>query len=393
MSAKQNLALVYFSGQGVARDLTKALRLVDEAIEAGNYSAKPLREQILAEMSPAVQEDVQTAVAETTPQTSPDMVSADVQSELAVADSPVEQGETLNQSVPAPTAENNFVVTVPDEIAPEAAQPNTPVAKTEQDLASANVSETSEADVIAAADTEQLRSEVLEQMVTGEVSAVKPNSDIADETLTLASVQVDADTISQVTDSNPPAASASSESLNEAVVDEVAVSEKPALSASSGIEPAAAVSVKDSEPAEPFVNPVPPILEKEPGPYGMEADNWLMQQPSERYVIQLTNGEYKEGMEKYIRRVGLKDVEGWHFYRTQRDAGLYYVLVYGEFDTVAAAKRLWPVCPVRRAVVTGSASTVLCRSYTGLPDRYPLIIRKNVRSEYYTGIVYRFLSS
>ena len=339
VSAKQNLALVYFSGQGVSRDLTKALRLVDEAIEAGNYSAKPLREQILAEMSPTVQEDVQTAAAETTPQASPEVVSEDAQPELAVTDNTVEQGETLNQPARAPSAENDFVVTVPDEVTPEAAQLATPVAKTEQDLASENVSEVSEADVIAAADTEQFRSEVLEPTVTGETSVLKPNSDISDETLTLASVQVDADTISQVTDSNPPAASASSESRNEAVVDEVAVSEMPAQTETSETEPAAAVSVTESEPAEPFVNPVPPVLEKEPGPYGMEADNWLMQQPSERYVIQLTNGEYKEGMEKYIRRVGLKDVEGWHFYRTQRDAGLYYVLVYGEFETVAAAKK------------------------------------------------------
>lgn len=117
------------------------------------------------------------------------------------------------------------------------------------------------------------------------------------------------------------------------------MSEKPAQTLASEAEQVTAVAVMDSKPAKPFVNPVPPVLEKEPGPYGMEADNWLMQQPSERYVIQLTNGEYKEGMEKYIRRVGLKDVEGWHYYRTQRDAGLYYVLVYGEFETVAAAKK------------------------------------------------------
>ena len=129
------LALVYFSGQGVSRDLTKALRLVDEAIEAGNYSAKPLREQILAEMSPAVQEDVQTAVAETAPQAGPEVVSADVQPELAVTNSKVEQGETLSQPAPAPSAENDFVVTVPDEVTPEAAQPVAPVANAEQDLA------------------------------------------------------------------------------------------------------------------------------------------------------------------------------------------------------------------------------------------------------------------
>ena len=340
VSAKQNLALVYFSGQGVSRDLTKALALVDEAIEAGNYSAKPLRAQILAEMSPEVQAEAQNTVAETVSEATPEV--ADVQAESVVAAN-ISDGENEELSQPVPSAENNFVVTVPDKVTPAATEPETSVARADQGVAALAMPKTPESDrpaeVIAAVDNEPLRSEIREQTLSGETSAVKIRTDVAGETLTLASVQIDAETISQVTESEPPAASAEQDAVAEPVMDEVTVTAKPVASDASAAEPVTAEVSTEIKSAEPFENPVPPVLEKEPGPFGMEADDWLMKQPSDRYVIQLTNGEYKEGMEKYIRRVGLKDVDGWHFYRTQRDAGLYYVLVYGEFETVAAAKK------------------------------------------------------
>ncbi|WP_432472593.1 SPOR domain-containing protein [Amphritea sp. HPY] len=66
-------------------------------------------------------------------------------------------------------------------------------------------------------------------------------------------------------------------------------------------------------------------------------DGWIMEQAAERYVIQLNNGQHENGIQKYIHK---HDLSGpVHYYRTRRIAGIFYVLVYGEYDTVRAAKQ------------------------------------------------------
>lgn len=72
-------------------------------------------------------------------------------------------------------------------------------------------------------------------------------------------------------------------------------------------------------------------------------DGWIMQQAAERYVIQLSNGQHETGIQKYIHKHNLSGPV--HYYRTRRIAGIFYVLVYGEYDTVKAAKQALKALP------------------------------------------------
>ncbi|MEH6575446.1 MAG: hypothetical protein V7731_00045 [Amphritea sp.] len=70
-------------------------------------------------------------------------------------------------------------------------------------------------------------------------------------------------------------------------------------------------------------------------PYQMKPDGWIMQQPTQRFVIQLANGMDEKGIHKYIRQKELP--EGTRYYRTQRGAEVFYILVYGEYESVVQA--------------------------------------------------------
>lgn len=329
VSAKQNLALIYFSGQGVERDLPKALALVDEAIESGNYSSQALRAEIVAELKP---EGTEVAIAEP------------VISELVIADSTAGLDAIVEQTV------NNSPV---DLELTKAADASVTVAAVSEESAAfvvpdseKNVAQNSATEASASAAQENIAAAAEKQSADNgaagqEVVDIASSPDEPKALLALASVEVSADTLTQITESAPPAASASTVAVSAVTEDTESVKPTDNETITLAVTSVEAVNAADEESDKqlPVVTPVEPLLEKESGPYGMEADGWLMKQPAERYVIQLTNGEFREGMEKYIRRAGLKSVKGWHFYRTQRDAGLYYVLVYGEYETVAAAKK------------------------------------------------------
>ncbi|WP_432472590.1 hypothetical protein [Amphritea sp. HPY] len=69
---------------------------------------------------------------------------------------------------------------------------------------------------------------------------------------------------------------------------------------------------------------------------GILPDGWILDQPESRYVIQLANGDEEVGIQRFIRN---KNVPvGARYYRTQRDAGLFYVLIYGEYGSVKEAR-------------------------------------------------------
>lgn len=70
-------------------------------------------------------------------------------------------------------------------------------------------------------------------------------------------------------------------------------------------------------------------------PYRLE-DGWVMQKSPPRFTIQLQYGKYETGMLKYIDQHKLP--ESVRYFRTQRGSGLYYVLVYGDYETLAAAR-------------------------------------------------------
>ncbi len=65
-------------------------------------------------------------------------------------------------------------------------------------------------------------------------------------------------------------------------------------------------------------------------------DGWIMGQSKKSYTIQLTNGPDEVGIHKYIQQKRLP--EEVRYYRTRRDAGVFYVLIYGEYSSVASAR-------------------------------------------------------
>lgn len=70
--------------------------------------------------------------------------------------------------------------------------------------------------------------------------------------------------------------------------------------------------------------------------FEMLPDGWILDQPESRYVIQLANGDEEVGIHRYIRNQ--KVPVGARYYRTQRDAGVFYVLIYGEYGSVKEAR-------------------------------------------------------
>lgn len=69
-------------------------------------------------------------------------------------------------------------------------------------------------------------------------------------------------------------------------------------------------------------------------PYRLE-DGWVIHQPSSNFTLQLLYGTDESGMLKYIKQHQLP--ESVRYFRTLRSSEIYYVLVYGNFTTMAAA--------------------------------------------------------
>ena len=114
----------------------------------------------------------------------------------------------------------------------------------------------------------------------------------------------------------------------------------PAAVVSSAFQPSPEVAgAVRAAPAQPAVGVVAPGPASAPAEAEYQAlpDGWILTQPAQRFVIQLTYGMDEKGIHKYIRQSGLTD--NVRYYRTQRDAGLFYMLVFGEYESVAEAQQ------------------------------------------------------
>lgn len=82
----------------------------------------------------------------------------------------------------------------------------------------------------------------------------------------------------------------------------------------------------------------------QPAQIEMQADNWLVQQPSREFVIQLAKGADESGIKRYIRRHQLETQA--FYYRTLRENGeMIYVLVSVPFTSVKQAKQAVETMP------------------------------------------------
>lgn len=118
-------------------------------------------------------------------------------------------------------------------------------------------------------------------------------------------------------------------------------------SVSTEIRAAAIASGPAAYPQPAFLLPAPaagpPITESDVSQalaseslFEMLADGWILDQPESRYVIQLAYGDEKVGIHRYIRNK--KVPLGARYYRTLRDAGVFYILIYGEYASVKEAR-------------------------------------------------------
>jgi len=94
----------------------------------------------------------------------------------------------------------------------------------------------------------------------------------------------------------------------------------------------------------------------------MLPDGWILDQPESRYVIQLAYGDEKAGIHRYLRNN--KIPVGAKYYRTLRDAGVFYILIYGEYGSLKEARK------ALRKLPTAVRETYWIRNISTLQKNY-----------------------
>lgn len=97
-------------------------------------------------------------------------------------------------------------------------------------------------------------------------------------------------------------------------------------------------------------------------PFSIQPDGWILHQSDNRFTIQLTNGDSEVGIHQFIRKNQLPDTV--RYYRTQRQSGVFYVLIYGDFDSVKAAKSAYTELPEKLR------SNLWIRNFSQLQGKY-----------------------
>ncbi len=230
--ALQNLALVYYAGQGVEADHTKAAELAQQAVDAGNSEAAGLLNLIRLE---------------------------------------TEQQKVVELQAEKQQLTRQIMESIPDN------------GSGEQQLLLATLAVEG----------------VLPQAETGgaEAPAAKAKS-------------------TAVAASSPTPSVSAPEKTAAAVVD-----------SSSG-------AVAESEPASDKKTSPATSSWKPDNPYALP-DGWVMDKFPPDFTIQLLYGTDEAGMLNYIKKHNLPD--SVRYFRTQREAGLFYVLVYGHYKTIPEA--------------------------------------------------------
>lgn len=71
------------------------------------------------------------------------------------------------------------------------------------------------------------------------------------------------------------------------------------------------------------------------GPTGARTATWILQQPSDRYTLQLVSFSTADRADEYLREQ--PDPSGFARFRLQRDGRILHVVIYGSFESRAAA--------------------------------------------------------
>ncbi|GGK75361.1 SPOR domain-containing protein [Amphritea balenae] len=121
---------------------------------------------------------------------------------------------------------------------------------------------------------------------------------------------------------------------------------EPVFESELTLEPEANIVLASLSLPAPAAGPGQPMSENSPtanGDVRYMSDGWILGQPSNLFTIQLTNGTDLSGIKKYIKQHNLPDTV--RYYRTRRDAGIFYVLIYGEYVSINAAKQALATIP------------------------------------------------
>ncbi|WP_417226213.1 hypothetical protein [Amphritea sp.] len=156
----------------------------------------------------------------------------------------------------------------------------------------------------------ELRAE--KQQLTRQIRESIPDNGSGEQQLLLATLEVDGVL--------PEAAKADQAAITSTKADATVSSDQPSVVVEDG---AATVATKPKTPWEPS------------NQYALP-DGWVMDQPTPHFTIQLLYGTHERGVLNYIEKHKLPD--SVRYFRTQREAGLYYVLVYGNYSTITEAR-------------------------------------------------------
>ncbi|MBN0988902.1 SPOR domain-containing protein [Amphritea pacifica] len=248
--ALQNLALVYYAGQGVKADHKKAAELAQQAVDAGNSEAESLLNLIRL--------------------------------------------ETEQQKVVELQAEKQQLTRLIRESVPENGSG-------EQQLLLATLS----------------------------VDGVLPDAE--------PEVEAEPKAVAQLPETGE--SSTGSETTTESAPTELAATQ-PAPSAT---ELSQDVNVAEALPDTEGQSLPQPIEWHPDNPYAL-ADGWVMEQFPPNFTLQLRYGTDEAGILKYIKQHNLPD--SVRYFRTQREAGLFYVLIYGDYKTIPEAEKAVAEIPV-----------------------------------------------
>ncbi|MDO6564273.1 hypothetical protein Q4488_12835 [Amphritea sp. 1_MG-2023] len=267
--ALQNLALVYYVGQGVDTDHAKAADLAQQALDAGNKEAGSLLNLIRLETEQKKVVELQAEkqqLARQIRESIPDNGSGERQ--LLLATLSVDKGMIDSDDLGAQ------------------AEPMT--------------------DSVA-----------MNEVVESAAEPLEPSAD--------SSSEPSADSLSE-----PSTDPLSKSSANSSLAPSVDAASKPSAAAL-----ASAIVAQDASSSEVNVATNPQQAPWQPDNQYALPDGWVMDKFPPNFTIQLLYGTDEQGVLNYINKHQLPETV--RYFRTQREAGLFFVLVYGDYKTIAEA--------------------------------------------------------
>ncbi|WP_299200854.1 SPOR domain-containing protein [uncultured Amphritea sp.] len=159
------------------------------------------------------------------------------------------------------------------------------------------------------------------QQLTRQIRESIPDNGSGEQQLLLATLAVEG--VLPQTQTDVPAAPADVTETSAVVATQASEAETASVSEDRQSDD---LQSKDAQPEQPLWQP--------DNPYALP-DGWVMDKFPPDFTIQLLYGTDEVGILNYIKKHNLPD--SVRYFRTQREAGLFYVLIYGDYKTIPEA--------------------------------------------------------